>query len=124
MGTDNEISQNPDINSPDNEESDWSEEETDPNQQHIGSSDTILYPSSFDEYDGQHSYSVAPSDSNQPVPIFQEDLEELAFPTIFCGESRPNNKQRLKPVKYSDICKTELHNKDRRVALNVTNIFF
>ena len=67
----------------------------------MGSSDTILYP--FDEYDGQHSYSVAPSEGNQPVPILQEHLEKLAFPTVFCGDTRPNNKQRRKPVKYSDI---------------------
>ena len=90
----------------------------------MGSSDTMLYPSSFDKYDGQHSYSVAPSEGNQQVPIFQEHLEELAFPTIFCGEKRQNNKERHKPIKYSEICKGELRNKDRRVALNVTNLFF
>lgn len=30
------------------------------------------------------------------------NIEELAFPTVFCGESRPTNQQREVKVNYSD----------------------
>lgn len=126
MDEDNQKSENTKCNSKDSEQSDWSEEEEEgsPSNRPLGSSDTLLYPASFDEFDGQHSYSVVPSEGNQPVPIFSENLEELAVLTIFCGDTRPKNKERITPVKYSDICKSELRNKDRKVALNVTNLFF
>ena len=106
------------------QDSDWSEDEDDDNNKLLGSSNTLLYPTTFDEYDGQHSFSVAPSEGNIPVPIFQDNLEELAYPTIFCGETRRKNKEREVKVKYSDICKAELRNRDRRIALNINNIFF
>ena len=106
------------------QDSDWREDEDDDNNKLLGSSGTLLYPTTFDEYDGQHSFSVAPSEGNIPVPIFQDNLEELAYPTIFCGETRRKNKEREVKVKYSDICKAEVRNRDRRVALNINNIFF
>ena len=50
--------------------------------------------------------------------------EFLSFPTIYCGKTRPDNKDRTTPVHYSTICKWELINQDRRVAQSVPNIFY
>ena len=52
------------------------------------------------------------------------DAEYLSFPSIFCGQRRPSNKERIVPVHYSDIVKWELRSIDRRVAQSVPNIFF
>ena len=55
---------------------------------------------------------------------FSENAEELAYPTIYCGEKRPTNQERTVPVKYSDLVKSELRRSDRRAASNISNIFF
>ena len=69
--------------------------------------------------------SVAPGEGQRPLSVFKDpNSEYLSFPTIFCGEKRIENEERLVPVYYSDICKWELRSVDRRVALNVPNIFF
>ncbi|XP_063951720.1 uncharacterized protein LOC135153231 [Lytechinus pictus] len=100
-------------------DSDWSEiDEKEP----VGSLDTMLYPQNVD--DQQNILSFAPSEGNIPISSLQADIEELSFPTIFCGERRPSNKDREIPLKYSDICKLELRHSDRRAAKSVTNIFF
>lgn len=52
------------------------------------------------------------------------NAEYLSFPTIFCGQKRPDNKERDVEVHYSDIVKWELRAADRRVAQSVPNIFF
>lgn len=56
--------------------------------------------------------------------ILSPDVEELAFPTIFCGERRAQNSERKVRLKYSDICKSELRQRDRRAAQSTANIFF
>ena len=43
---------------------------------------------------------------------------------LFCGQARVENKERLVPLYYSDVCEWELRNVDRRVALCTPNIFF
>ena len=59
----------------------------------------------------------APGEDNIPLGIFMDtDSEFLAFPTIFCGETRPDNKDRKIPDHYSTVCKWELRRQDRRVA--------
>ena len=69
--------------------------------------------------------SVAPGEGQKPVSIFKDpDAEYLAFPTIFCGEKRIENSERLVPVYYSDICKWELRCVDRRAGLHIPNIFY
>ena len=40
------------------------------------------------------------------------------------GQKRPDDKQRLTSVYYSDICKSELRQSDRRAAMCIENIFF
>lgn len=88
-----------------------------------GNFDTVMQPADFREFN--RILSVAPAEGNSPLGMFQDiNAEFLSFPTIYCGESRQNNNSRITPVHYSTICKWELRNADRRVAHNVTNIFF
>ena len=69
--------------------------------------------------------TFAPGEGQIPVSVFKdENAEYLAFPTIFCGQKRPDNRDRVHNVPYSDICKYELRCVDRRVASNVPNLFF
>ena len=58
------------------------------------------------------------------VSIFADFVEELSFPTIFCGDKRPSNTDRFRPLKISDIFKSELRQRDRRSPQNIGNIFF
>lgn len=84
-----------------------------------GNMDTLL-----DEPDPQ-VYTFAPGEGQKPLSLFQDvNSEYLAWPTIFCGQTRPDNSKRQRPVHYSDICKYELRHVDRRVSLNIPNLFF
>ena len=88
-----------------------------------GNFDTVMQPADFREFN--RILSVAPAEGNTPLGMFQDvNAEFLSFPTIYCGESRQNNNSRTTPVHYSTICKWELRNADRRVAKDITNIFF
>ena len=53
-----------------------------------------------------------------------KDSEFLPFRSIYCGKTRPDNKYRQVPVRYSTICKWELRSRDRRVAQSVPNVFY
>ena len=98
----------------------WNETEDVP----IGTLDTLLVPQDPTN-DAHQVYSFAPAEGHTPVSIFMDkNAEELAFPTIFCGQPRPENKDRPTKVSYGDICKSELRRSDRRIAKNVANIFF
>ena len=69
--------------------------------------------------------TFAPGEGQIPLSVFKdENAEYLAFPSIFCGQKRPDNSERSHIVHYSDICKYELRCVDRRVASNIPNIFF
>ena len=69
--------------------------------------------------------SVAPGEGQRPLSIFKDpNAEYLSFPTIFCGQKRPDNSERHVPVYYSDICKWELRCEDQRAALHIPNIFY
>ena len=69
--------------------------------------------------------TFAPGEGQVPVSVFKdENAEYLAFPTIFCGQKRPENSEWHQKVHYSDICKYELQCVDRRVASHVPNMFF
>ena len=81
----------------------WSEDEEEENSNPYSLMDTIMFEQITQpdnqhvteiEADGQHNISVAPSEGNIPISIFSDDTEELAYPSMFCGESRPTNVQR------------------------------
>ena len=81
--------------------------------------DTLLQ----DATDFTKGFTFAPGQGKLPKSIFcDDDAEYLAFPTIFCGQRRKENK--YEKVYYSDVCKYELRSVDKRVAKNVPNIFF
>ena len=56
--------------------------------------------------------------------MFNEPLAEyLSFPTIICGKTRPNNKERFHKVHTSEIFKWELCAVDTRVIPHFLYIF-
>ena len=71
------------------------------------------------------AYTFAPGEGQHPLSLYQDkDAEYLCFPTIFCGQRRPENAERLVSVHYTDVVKWELRHLDRRAAQSVPNIFF
>ena len=59
------------------------------------------------------------------LSVFRDkNCEELAYPAIFLGQARPETKQRMVKVNYSDICKSELRRSDRWAPMCVENIFY
>ena len=91
-----------------------------------GVPDTMLTAADFlDDSERQQTHNVAPGEGSRPLSIFRDQYsEELAYPGIFLGQKRPDDKQRLTSVYYSDICKSELRRSDRRAAMCIENIFF
>ncbi|XP_061195058.1 uncharacterized protein LOC133203256 [Saccostrea echinata] len=88
-----------------------------------GNMDTLMQSIDFREFN--QVLSVAPGENFSPLSIFQDkNAEFLAFPTIYCGEARPDNKLRTVPLHYSTICKWELRNVDRRCAQCIPNLFY
>ena len=101
---------------------DWTEDEYF-HERITGNTDTVLQPLDFREYN--QVLSLAPGENQSPLGLFQDmNSEYLAFPTLYCGETRPDNSMRSVPVHYSTICKWELRNADRRTAMCIPNIFF
>ena len=109
------------FNEIENSENDWSETE-DEDLIINGLEDSMLYPENIE--DQGKILSFAPCEGNIPISSLEFCIEELSFPSIFCGEKRPSNEDRISPLKYSEICKSELRRYDRRCAVNVPNIFF
>ncbi|XP_053405183.1 uncharacterized protein LOC128558914 [Mercenaria mercenaria] len=92
-------------------------------QENVGNIDTLV------DYENLENRSnvltFAPGENQRPLSIYQDkDSEYLCFPTIFCGQTRQENEERLVSVHYSDIAKWELRHFDRRAANSVPNIFF
>lgn len=93
------------------------------NELEAGNLDTLLHPADFREFN--RILSLAPAEGNITLSMFQDKFSEfLCFPGLYCGQPREDNNKRITPVHYSTICKWELRNVDRRVAQNVTNIFY
>ncbi len=106
-----------------NPEDDWSEDEA---EIPAGVTDSMLTAPDFvDDNERQNIYNFAPAEGNRPLSIFIDQYsEEMAYPGIFLGQKRTDDKQRLKSVYHSEICKSELRQFDRRAAICVENIFF
>ena len=112
----------------DNDSDNWSEADELQEEQQVnpGVLDTMLTAPDFVESaERDFVFSFAPAEGHTPLSVFLEkNSEELAFPGIFCGQTRRINKEREVPVTYSEIVRSELRNSDRRVASCVENIFF
>ena len=105
----------------DSQDDDWSEDENE--LQPVPAPDTLLQAIDYGEITDILEYS--PGEGNKPLGLFYDlDAEFLAFPTIFCGETLPDNKERKVPVHYSTVCKWQARHIDRRVARHVPNLFF
>ena len=67
--------------------------------------DTMLTATDFlDDNERQQIHNVAPGEGNRPLSIFRDQYsEELAYPGIFLGQKRPDDKERLTSIYYSDI---------------------
>ena len=107
-------------NTPDDQ---WSEDEA---EIPAGTTDSMLTISDFvSDNEKQEIYNFAPGEGNKPLSVFRDQFsEEMAYPGIFLGQKRPGDKERLRNVHYSEICKSELRRSDRRAAMCVENIFF
>ncbi|MCG8077008.1 MAG: AAA family ATPase, partial [Candidatus Thiodiazotropha taylori] len=90
----------------------------------VGNIDTLVDDANIEnKYD--KVFTFAPGEGQHPLSLYQDtDAEYLCFPSIFCGQRRPLNDERVVPVHYSDIVKWELRSVDRRAAQSVPNIFF
>ena len=104
----------------------WSENEDDNDENHSGVLDTMLTsPDFLEDEERELQYILAPGQGRTPVSVFKDKYsEELAYPNIYCGQSRLDSKSRKVPVYYSEICKSELRHQDRRVAQDPDNLFF
>lgn len=88
-----------------------------------GNTDTLMHPTDVRSLNKMHNF--APGENQIPLEMYQDPhAEYLAFPTIYCGQERPSNKDRLVPVSNSTICKWELRSLDRRAACSIPNLFF
>ena len=101
----------------------WSEDKA---EIPAGTTDSMLTTSDFvSDNEKQEIYNFAPGEGNKPLSVFRDQFsEELAYPGIFLGQKRPDDKERLRNIHYSEICKSELRRSDRRAAMCVENIFF
>ena len=112
------------------DEETWSEDEGDSSRKDaaVGFRDTLLTAPGFmedKELEKEQEYTFAPGQGQQPLSVFRDtNSEELAYPNIFVGCRRLSNNERKVPVYYSEICKSELKCKDRRVAQDRDNLFF
>ena len=97
--------------------------EIDANDQ-VGNVDTLVDDADIEnKYD--QVFTFAPGEGQHPLSLYlDKDAEYLCFPSIFCGQRRPDNEDRLVQLHYSDILKWELRSVDRRAAQSVPNIFF
>ena len=118
----NENTDNDNLSNFTDEDDEFSKEEA---EIPAGVTDSMLTPPDFvDDNERKHILNVSPGEGNRPLSVFKDKYsEELAYPGIFLGEQRPENKDRLLNVYYSDICKSELRRLDRRAAMFVENIF-
>ena len=111
---------------PENDDEQWSENEDDYDENHSGVLKTMLTsPDFLEDEERELRYILAPGQGRTPVSVFNDKYsEELAYPNIYCGQSRLDNKSRKVPVYYCEICKSELRHRDGRVAQDPDNLFY
>lgn len=69
----------------------------------------LTSPNFIEDCEREKVLNFAPGEGSHPISVFKDQFcEELAYPGIFCGQARADNKDRKVPVHYSDICKSEL----------------
>ena len=94
----------------------------DDNHQLDGCTDTLVCQQPLEPNSNQ-KLVLAPTEKNTPTSLFtDESSEELAYPNLFGGKFRPENK--FKAVPYSTICKEELLSRFARFRRHRTNKFY
>ena len=77
-------------NNNDDNDDGWTEVEDRPS----GVTDTLLHEPDMTE-NVEKTMSFAPGEGNRPLGIFMDkESEFLSFPTIYCGQTRADNKER------------------------------
>ncbi len=73
-------------------EDDWCEDEA---EIPAGVTDSMLTAPDFvDDNERQSTYNFAPAEGNRPLSIFRDQYsEEMAYPGIFLGQKKPDDKQ-------------------------------
>lgn len=100
----------------------WTEDQNFENRL-TGNTDTLLHP--IDVRSLCKTMSFAPGEGQIPLGLYQDkNAEYLSFPAIFCGQTRPENKDCQTSVHYSTVCKWELGSVDRRVGVLFQTSFF
>ena len=85
----------------DNSNDEWCEVE----ERTSGVTDTKLQEPDMTE-NVKKIITFASREGNKPLGIFMDkDSEIQSFPTIYCGKTRADIKDRTTPVHYSTICK-------------------
>ena len=85
----------------------------------------LTAPDFLEDEESELRYILAPGQGRTPVSVFKNEYsKELAYPNVYCGQSRLDNKSRKVTLYYSEICKSELRHQDRRVAQDPDNNFF
>jgi hypothetical protein len=116
------MSETPPVEAHHDPDDDW--DETPPEDRPAWNLDTLLQPEDM-LAESQNILSVAPGEGNHPLNIcIDKHSEVLAFPSIYGGLPRVENTGRETKVYYSNLCKSELRRRDRRVAGHIPNIFF
>lgn len=89
----------------------------------VGNVDTLVDDANIENKCDQ-VFIFAHGEGQHPLSLYQDtDAEYLCFPSLFCGQRRPVNEERVVPVHYTDIVKWELRSIYRKAAQTVTNIF-
>ena len=69
--------------------------------------------------------TFASEKGEKPLGTFiNTDSKFLSYPTICCGKTPSDNKNRTTPVHCNTICKRELRNQDKRAPKSVPNMFY
>ncbi|VDI23871.1 Hypothetical predicted protein [Mytilus galloprovincialis] len=70
--------------------------EVDESETHVGNTDTLLDHIPDDNPLCDTGLTFAPGEGQRPISLYSDpDAEYLSFPTIFCGQRRPDNKDRV-----------------------------
>ena len=103
----------------DNDTDDWSEEVA---EIPAGVTDSMLTATDFfNDGERESVYSIAPGEGNIPLRDQQfrdQHSKELAYPGLFLGQKRLDDKERLVSAYYSEICKS-VRQSDCRAAMYV-----
>lgn len=100
----------------------WTEDKNFENRL-TGNNDAFLHPNNVSSL--CKTMSFAPGEGHISLGLYEDkNAEYVSFLAIFCGQTRPENKDCQTSVHYSTVCKWELRSVDRRVGVLFQTSFF